>query len=67
MPTTAWPATEAELLRTPDDGHKHELVDGEVRTISAGTRHGLVSLKLAARLLAFVEQQGLGHVLDSST
>jgi Uma2 family endonuclease len=51
--TTAWRATEADLLRTPDDGFKHELVDGEIRTSPAGTRHGLMSLKLASRLLAY--------------
>ena len=67
MTTSAWRATEEDLLRTPDDGFKHELVDGEIRMSPAGTRHGLMSLKLASRLLAYVEQQGLGHVLDSRT
>jgi len=33
----------------------------------AGARHGQISLRLGARLLAFVEAHGLGHVLDSST
>jgi Uma2 family endonuclease len=67
MATTARPATEADLLRTPDDGYKYELVDGEIRMSPAGSRHGVVSLKLAAKLLAFVEQHRVGHVFDSST
>jgi Uma2 family endonuclease len=61
-------ATEADLLRTPDDGHKYELVDGEVRRMSpAGWRHGRVCLALGARLLAFVSERSLGQVADSST
>ena len=33
----------------------------------AGSRHGLVSLNLAASLRGFVKQQRLGYVFDSST
>ena len=65
--TTTRPATEADLLRTPRDGRKYELVDGEIRVSPAGSRHGVVSLKVAARLLAFVSAQKLGHVFESST
>jgi Uma2 family endonuclease len=60
-------ATEADLLQTPRDGRKYELVDGEIRVSPAGSRHGAVSLKVAARMLAFVSAQKLGHVFDSST
>ena len=67
MATTARRATEADLLQAPEDGYKHELVDGEIRMSPAGSRHGRVSLKLAARLLAFVEQQRLGYVFEGST
>jgi Uma2 family endonuclease len=60
-------ATEADLLRSPRDGRKYELVDGEIRVSPAGGRHGAVAVRLSARLLAFVEPRGLGHVFDSST
>jgi Uma2 family endonuclease len=67
MATTTRVATEADLLRTPRDGRKYELVDGEIRVSPAGSRHGAVSVKVAARLLAFVTKERLGHVFDSST
>jgi Uma2 family endonuclease len=67
MATTTRVATEADLLRTPRDGRKYELVDGEILVSPAGSRHGLVSLEIAAKLLAFVKKERLGHVFDSST
>ena len=67
MASTIRAATEEELLRAPRDGRKYELVDGEIRMSSAGTRHGALSVKVAAKLLAFVTNQRLGHVFDSST
>jgi Uma2 family endonuclease len=61
-------ATEADLWNAPDDGHRYELVDGELLRMSpAGRRHGEVNVRLAAVLLAFVDRHRLGHVLDSST
>jgi Uma2 family endonuclease len=65
--TSRAPATEADLLRSPDDGQKYELVDGAIRVSPGGARHGAISIKLGARLLAFVEAGRLGYVLDSST
>jgi hypothetical protein len=41
-------ATEADLLRTPQDGRKYELVDGEIRVSPAGMRHGQVIVRLSA-------------------
>jgi Uma2 family endonuclease len=67
MATTARTATETDLLRTPRDGRKYELVDGEIRVSPAGSRHGAVCLRIAARLLAFVEDGRLGHVFEGST
>jgi Uma2 family endonuclease len=60
-------ATEADLLATPKDGQKYELVDGEIRVSPAGTRHGLIAVELVGRLLAFVKASGLRYVFDSST
>jgi Uma2 family endonuclease len=59
-------ATEQDLLRMPEDGRKYELVDGEIRVSPGGGRHSQTSLRLAARLLTFVTEQGLGHAFDSS-
>ena len=61
------PATEADLLQTPSDGRKYELVDGEIRVSPAGTRHGQVILSLTLRIAPFVNRHGLGHVFESST
>ena len=67
MASTVRAATEDDLLHMPRDGRKYELVDGEIRVSPAGSRHGAVSLQIAARLLAFVKEHRLGHVFDSST
>lgn len=68
MATTSRPrATEADLLAAPEDGQKYELVDGEIRVSPAGFRHGQVCVKLILRLGAFVEEHGVGSVVDSST
>jgi Uma2 family endonuclease len=66
--TTPRPSiTDQDLLRLPKDGRKYELVDGEIRVSPAGARHGRISLRLGAALLAFVREEGLGEVFDSST
>jgi len=67
MAAPARRATEEDLRATPRDGRKYELVDGEIVVSPAGFRHGMVSVRLSARLLAFVEQRGLGYVVESST
>jgi Uma2 family endonuclease len=67
MATTSRYVTDEQLLQTPRDGRKYERVDGEMRVSPAGARHGAISLRLGARLLAFVTEHRLGHVLDSST
>jgi Uma2 family endonuclease len=68
MATTTRPAaTEEDLLRTPRDGRKYELVDGQIRVSPAGSRHGRVCVRLVVRLGAFVESGQLGYVFDSST
>jgi Uma2 family endonuclease len=65
--TTMRFVTDEELFQAPRDGQKYERVDGEMRVTPAGFRHGAVSMLLGARLLAFVAQRRLGHVVDSST
>ena len=65
--TTRSAATEIDLLRTPDDGRKYELVDGEIRVSPAGSHHGHVCANLLFRLVGTVKEHGLGYVFDSST
>jgi Uma2 family endonuclease len=60
-------ATEDDLLATPQDGQKYELVDGAIVVSPAGSRHGQVSVRVASRLHDHVEKGRLGHVFDSST
>jgi Uma2 family endonuclease len=68
MATTMRPvATEEDLLRTPRDGRKYELVDGQIRMSPAGSRHGRVCMRLGARLHVFVEERHFGYVFESST
>lgn len=60
--------TAAQLLDLPDDGMRHELVDGELHTMSpAGYRHGRVAGVVVRALGTFVHEQGLGDVLSSET
>jgi Uma2 family endonuclease len=60
--------TADELLRLPDDSCRHELVAGELRTMSpAGAEHGRVSAKVIASLSTYVESAGLGEVYSSET
>lgn len=67
MATTVRSASEADLLRTPRDGRKYELVDGEIRVSPAGSRHGEICVALVIKLGGFAKENRLGHVFDSST
>lgn len=60
-------ATEADLLRAPEDGYRHELVDGLIRAVPGGVRHGRVCVQLGARLWQWVEERGLGYVFGLNT
>jgi Uma2 family endonuclease len=55
-----------ELLQLPEDGAKHELVDGDLVVSPAGGRHEEICVLLAAALLAFVREKKLGKVFGSN-
>jgi Uma2 family endonuclease len=60
--------TAEELLDLPDDHMRHELVEGELRTMSpAGAEHGRVALHVGARIFDHVEQHGLGVAYAAET
>lgn len=63
--TTRRLATEDDLRAMPEDGNKYELVDGEIRVSPAGNRHSVVALRIGSRLMAFVDQRRLGHVMGA--
>jgi Uma2 family endonuclease len=66
--TTRTFATEDDLLQTPEDGQKYELVDGEILVSpGAGARHGRICVRLMTRLDAFVSEHKLGYVLEGQT
>ena len=68
MSHTCRVTTSDELLAMPDDGHRYELVEGELRMMSpAGGRHGRIAAKLARRLGDHVEQHGLGETFAAET
>jgi Uma2 family endonuclease len=60
--------TAEQLWQMPSDDMRHELVNGELRTMApAGFDHGAVGIKIAARLLSFVESRRLGVVVGADT
>jgi Uma2 family endonuclease len=66
MPGTPAAITDEDLLKLPRDGNKYELVDGQLLVGPAGWLHEQIVMRLASRLVAFVESKGLGTVLGSN-
>ena len=63
MPSGAVKLTYEDLLALPDDGMRHELIDGEhLVSPSPGRRHQAISMNLARILASFLHTQRLGHV-----
>jgi Uma2 family endonuclease len=57
------PLTYEDYAALPDDGHRYELIDGElVMTPAPGSAHQWVVIQLARLLLDHVERQGIGTV-----
>lgn len=60
--------TADEFLEMPDDGVLHELVRGEVVTMSLpGGRHGKITLKIGRLIGGYVEEQRLGDTYAAET
>lgn len=64
MRTASQRLTADELRRMPDDGLRHELIRGELRTMPPpGYLHGRIVAAVAASLSAVAGRAGLGVVL----
>jgi Uma2 family endonuclease len=58
--------TAEELLLRPDDGLRHELIRGELTTMSpSGSEHVVIIVRLTARLFQHVEADRLGVVFGA--
>jgi Uma2 family endonuclease len=58
-------ATIDDLLRTPKDGRKYELVDGEILVSPAGMRHSAIAVKIAHRIAEFLDMNPIGEVYSA--
>jgi Uma2 family endonuclease len=58
--------TDDELLALPRNGHKHELLDGELIAIPVHLNHSVICVRLVRLLSNFAQRQKLGEVFDSS-
>ncbi len=68
MTTTAHLMTADDLLLVLDDGTRHELWKGEVRTIPpAGRQHGMIETAILHAMLNFVTPRSLGVVTGGDT
>ena len=66
--TTKILMTEDDLLRMPDDGHRYELIEGELRQMPpAGFDHGRCTSRLHIILGSHVVKNKLGDVLAAET
>jgi len=60
--------TAEELLEMPDDGMLHELVHGELLTMTpAKAAHGKIGMAIAFRLAHYVDEHRLGATFTSDT
>ncbi len=60
--------TDAEFMALSDDGHRYEIVNGELIDMgNSGAKHGYVCSTLMILLGGYVRIQKLGAMFDSST
>lgn len=68
MSTTTHLMTADELFNLPDDSLRHELIKGELLTMSpAGLDHGVIGTTLTALLFIHVRANNLGIVCSADT
>jgi Uma2 family endonuclease len=59
-------ATVEDLLRTPKDGMKYELVDGEILVSPAGMRHSHIAARILHRLADYLDRNPVGEVFSEN-
>ena len=59
--------TDEELETLPREGHKYELLDGDLIMSPVHANHGKICIRIGAILLQYVESRKLGEIYDSST
>ena len=59
--------TDAALEALPKNGHKYELLDGELTQSPAFANHGTICVRLILLLGEFVQARSLGAIYDSGT
>jgi Uma2 family endonuclease len=60
--------TADQLWRMPEDGQRHELIRGELRTMApAGSEHGMIGGNLLGPLIHHVKSNRLGIVMLAET
>jgi len=60
--------TDEAFMALPDDGHRYEIVNGELIDMgNSGALHGYVCSLLLAALMSYILPKKLGVILDSST
>ncbi|MDX2212953.1 MAG: Uma2 family endonuclease [Oculatellaceae cyanobacterium bins.114] len=60
--------TDEEFMALPKDGHRYEIVNGELVDMgNSGALHGNLAIILSSALFATVNAQKLGSLFDSST
>jgi Uma2 family endonuclease len=60
--------TAEQLLELPDDGYRHELVQGELQTMApAGGQHGQIALTIGGLVWNHVRQHSLGRCYAAET
>ncbi len=60
--------TADELWQLPHEGHRYELIKGELKETSpAGSRHGRIAMRLGALIEQHARQHGLGVVYAAET
>src|SRR4051812_9017835 len=63
MAISSKPMSADQLMALPDDGQRHELVRGELRTMAPpGEEHGWLQGSLLSSLRGHVQVHGLGRV-----
>ncbi len=66
LPLDAPAITALDMYDAPKDGHKYELVGGEVAVTPAGMRHERIGIRLVLRMEEYLRSHPIGETYGSS-